>query len=151
VILLICGVYEDVTKRFRTESITKQQQQNTRWEATQRVMAAKLTTLTHKIVIQLYLVAESCTICSSHSRWPVRKLLDSPLYCYSNHKDIITSLVARFSNPGKTFEENTVYSNAFCELFDRKGYTSSSLFWSSHVEQNFHFSQLQNFVPKWHF
>jgi hypothetical protein len=33
---------------------------NTR-EATQRVMAAKLTRLTHKIAIQLYLVAESCT------------------------------------------------------------------------------------------
>jgi len=48
-------------------------------EATQRVMAAKLTRLTHKIVIQLHLVAESCTerctICSSHSRWPVWKLL----------------------------------------------------------------------------
>jgi hypothetical protein len=27
-------------------------------------MAAKLTRLTHKIDIQLYLVAESCTICS---------------------------------------------------------------------------------------
>jgi hypothetical protein len=38
-------------------------------------MAAKLTRLTYKIAIQLYLVAESCTICSSRSRWPVRKLL----------------------------------------------------------------------------
>jgi hypothetical protein len=37
-------------------------------------MAAKLTTLTHKIAIQLCLVAESCTICSSRSRRPVRKL-----------------------------------------------------------------------------
>jgi hypothetical protein len=36
---------------------------NTLWEATQRVMAAKLATLTHKIAIQLHLVAESCTIC----------------------------------------------------------------------------------------
>jgi len=34
-------------------------------------MVAKLTTLTHKIV-QLYLVAESCTICSSRFRRPVR-------------------------------------------------------------------------------
>jgi hypothetical protein len=31
-------------------------------------MAAKLIKLTHKIVIQLHLVAESCTICSSRSK-----------------------------------------------------------------------------------
>jgi hypothetical protein len=43
-------------------------------------MAAKLTNLTHKIAIQLHLVAESCTICSSRSRRPVRKLLDTPSY-----------------------------------------------------------------------
>jgi hypothetical protein len=49
----------------------------TRWEATQRVMAAKLTRLTHKIAIKLHLVTESCTICSSRSRQPVRKLLDN--------------------------------------------------------------------------
>jgi hypothetical protein len=48
---------------------------NTRWEAIQSVMAAKLTRLTHKIAIQLRLVAESCNICSSRFRWPVRKLL----------------------------------------------------------------------------
>jgi hypothetical protein len=51
---------------------------NTRWEATQRVMAAKLTGLTHKIGIQLHLVAESCANCSCRSRRPVRKLLDTP-------------------------------------------------------------------------
>jgi hypothetical protein len=33
-------------------------------------MAAKLTRLTHKIRIQLHLVAESCAICCSYSRWP---------------------------------------------------------------------------------
>jgi len=43
-------------------------------------MAAKLTRLTHKIAIQLHLVAESCTICSSCSRRPVRELLDTPSY-----------------------------------------------------------------------
>jgi hypothetical protein len=43
-------------------------------------MAAKLTRLTHKIVIQLYLVAESFNICSSRSRRPVRKLLDTSSY-----------------------------------------------------------------------
>jgi hypothetical protein len=53
---------------------------NTYWEATQGIIAAKVTRLTHRIAIQLHLVAESCTICSSRSRWPVRKLLDTPLY-----------------------------------------------------------------------
>jgi len=43
-------------------------------------MAAKLTRLTHKIAIQLLLVAENCTICGSRSRRPVRKLLDTPPY-----------------------------------------------------------------------
>jgi hypothetical protein len=43
-------------------------------------MAAKLTRLTHKIAIQLHLVTESCIICSSLSRRPVRNLLDIPSY-----------------------------------------------------------------------
>jgi hypothetical protein len=46
-------------------------------------MTAKLVTLirlTDKIAIQLHLVAESCTTCSCCSRWPVRKLLDTPSY-----------------------------------------------------------------------
>jgi len=53
---------------------------NTNWEATQRVMAAKLTRLTHKITIQLNLVAESCTLCSSCSRRPIQKILVTPSY-----------------------------------------------------------------------
>jgi len=44
-------------------------------------MAAQLTRLTHKVVIQLHPVAQNCTICSSRSRRPVRKLLDTPS-CY---------------------------------------------------------------------
>jgi len=40
-------------------------------------MAVKLTRLTHKIAMQLHLMTEGCTICSSRSRWPVRKLLDT--------------------------------------------------------------------------
>jgi hypothetical protein len=55
----------------------------TRWEATQRVMVAKLTRLTHKIAIQLHLVADSCTTCSSRCRRPVRKLLVTPSYFFS--------------------------------------------------------------------
>jgi len=43
-------------------------------------MATKLTRLTHKIAIQLNLAAERCTICSSRSRRPVRKSLDTPSY-----------------------------------------------------------------------
>jgi len=47
--------------------------------------------LTHKIAIQLHLVAG--TICSSRSRRPVRKLLDTPSYSslhifVSHNKDI---------------------------------------------------------------
>jgi hypothetical protein len=68
--------YEGVSKRFRTESTLTFGV--TRREATQRVMATKLTRLTHKITIILHLVAESCTICSSRFRRPVRKLLDTP-------------------------------------------------------------------------
>jgi hypothetical protein len=56
---------------------------NTRWEATQSVMAAKITRLAHKIARQLHLVAESCIICSSRSRRPVRILSDTPLYIQS--------------------------------------------------------------------
>jgi hypothetical protein len=76
------SLYEGVPKSFRTESITKYTLTFgiTHWEATQRVMAAKLTRPTHKIAIQLHLVAESCTICSSRSRRTVRKLLDTPSY-----------------------------------------------------------------------
>jgi hypothetical protein len=74
--------YEGVSKSFRTESITKYALTFgiTRWEATQRVMAAKLSRLTHKIAVQLHLVAKSCTICSSRTRRPVWKLLDMPTY-----------------------------------------------------------------------
>jgi hypothetical protein len=80
----VCNLqtYEGVSESFRTESIMRYKltRINTRWETTQRVMAAKLTRLTHKIAIQLHLVAESCTICSCRSRLPVGKLLDTPSY-----------------------------------------------------------------------
>jgi hypothetical protein len=51
-------------------------------------MAAKLTILTHKIVIQPYLVAESCTICSSRSRRPDRKLFGYTLVCFLNRLNL---------------------------------------------------------------
>jgi hypothetical protein len=75
-------IYDGVSKSFRTESTTKYTLTFgiTRREAKQRVMAAKLTRLTHKIATQLHLVAESSTICSCRSRRPVRTILDAPLY-----------------------------------------------------------------------
>jgi hypothetical protein len=48
-------------------------------------MVAKLSRLTHKITVQLHLVADSCTIRSSRSRRPVRKLLDTPSYYVLYH------------------------------------------------------------------
>jgi len=74
--------YEGVSKSFRAESITEYTLTaiNTRWESTQRVIAAKLTRLTHKIPVQLHLVTESWTIYSSRSRRPVRRILDTPSY-----------------------------------------------------------------------
>jgi hypothetical protein len=56
-------------------------------------MATKLTRLTNKIEIQLYLVAESCTICSSRSRRPVRKLLDTPSYVIKKKEDFYTKFL----------------------------------------------------------
>jgi hypothetical protein len=80
-ILILSSHVWDVSKRFRTESITKGTTTiNTHWEAIQSVMAEKLTRLAHKIAIQLRLAAESSTICSSRSRRPVRKLFDTPSY-----------------------------------------------------------------------
>jgi hypothetical protein len=78
--ILVIFRYEAVSKSFRTESVTKSTTTNFRWEATQRVVASKLTIPTNKIAIQLHLVAENCSICSSRSRRPVRKLLDTPSY-----------------------------------------------------------------------
>jgi hypothetical protein len=53
-----------------------------RWlRSNQRVMVAKLTRLTHRIAIQLHQVAESCTICTFHSRWLVWKLWIHPHMC----------------------------------------------------------------------
>jgi len=51
------------------------------------IMAAKLTILTHKIAIQLHLVADSYTICSFRSRRTVRKLLGTPSYVNTKQVD----------------------------------------------------------------
>jgi hypothetical protein len=89
--------YEGVSKSFRTESITKWTTTiNTRWEATQRVMTAKLTRLIHKIAIQLHLVTETSTICSFRPRRSVRKLLDTSSY---NSGFTLTLLYTRGRSP----------------------------------------------------
>jgi hypothetical protein len=57
---------------------------------------------THKIAIQLHLMAESFIICSSRSRWPVRKLVDTPSYiiCTEYHCRVINT-------PGLDFRPKT--------------------------------------------
>jgi len=74
-LMSVCYMYQDVSKSFRTESITKQKQTHV-----EKQHKTKLTRLSHKIAIQKQLVAETCTICSSRSRRPVRKLLGRPSY-----------------------------------------------------------------------
>jgi len=83
----VTNMYEGVSKSSWTELITKYILAFgiAHWEVTQRIMMAKLTRLTHNIVIQLHLVAESCTICNSCSRWLVWKLLDTPLYSSTHY------------------------------------------------------------------
>jgi hypothetical protein len=85
-----CLVLRGVCKSSRTESITNYTLTtiNTSWEPIQRVITAKFTRLAHKIAIQLHLVAEKCTICSSRSRRAVRKLLVTPSYVhYCTHQN----------------------------------------------------------------
>jgi hypothetical protein len=66
------------------------------------VVAAKLTKLTHKIAIQLHPVAESCTICSSSSRWPVRKLLGTPSYIIFDLRLLFMEITSCDSSVGIT-------------------------------------------------
>jgi hypothetical protein len=116
-------VYEGVSKSFRTDSITKYTLTtiNTRREAIQRVMTAKLSRLTHKIAVQLHLVAESYTICSSRSRRPVRKLLDTLSYKESR-KEAVWRIC--------TLESGARVSAA---VFERRAWTCATQFWSSNV------------------
>jgi len=72
-------LYYGVSKSFQTESITKYTLTTNKPSLRSNI---KLTRLTHNTEIQLHLVAESCIICSSRNKWPVRKLLDIPSYMY---------------------------------------------------------------------
>jgi hypothetical protein len=110
--------YEGVSKRFRTESITKYTLTtiNTRWEATQRVMEAKFTTVIRKIAIQLRLVAESCTKCSFRSRRPVRKLLDTPSY-KSTLVQLVTWVEITFHSVVQNFKMGIMIQLIYPSLF----------------------------------
>jgi len=59
---------------------------------TQRIMAAKLTRLAHKIAIQLHLVAENCKICGSRFRRSVRNLFVTPSHGESQERHADLSL-----------------------------------------------------------
>jgi hypothetical protein len=76
-------------------------------------MAAKLTRLTHRIAIQLHLVAESCTICSSRSRWPVRKLWDTTSYSYILDSKLIIRLTRETERAGYNSLEFPYFSEKF--------------------------------------
>jgi hypothetical protein len=78
-----CGIIRRCIQKFPDWVDNEITIMNTRCEATKRVMATKLIRLTHKIAAQLHLVAESCIVCSSRSRRPDRKLLDTPSYVYA--------------------------------------------------------------------
>jgi len=51
-------------------------------------MAEKLARLTHRVAIQLHLMSESCTICSTCFRRSVCKLLDKPRTCTIQWKSL---------------------------------------------------------------
>jgi hypothetical protein len=86
--------YEGVSKSFWTESITKHMLTFgiAHWEAIQRVMAAKLARLTHKIAVHLHLVAESCTICSS------RQAASPDTFGYTLVPEMSTAVTTKISN-----------------------------------------------------
>jgi hypothetical protein len=76
-------------------------------------MAAKLTRLTHKVAIQLHLLTEGCTIYSTRSRRPVRKLLDTPSYIFlSKRKESEGSCTYYPSNS----ERENCLKHQFCEI-----------------------------------
>jgi len=52
-------------------------------------MTVKLTRLIHKVALQLHLVKEGCTICSSRSRQTVWKLLDTPSYTLPQYEQFV--------------------------------------------------------------
>jgi hypothetical protein len=125
-----------VCKSFRTEKITKYMLTFgiTPWEATQRVMAVKLTRLTHKMAIQLHLVAEICTICSSRSRRPFRKLLDTLVLRneYQSQQEVRRLVVRALGDFGQGWQHTHSYICTRCienHFFLKRHLQSSTDFW----------------------
>jgi hypothetical protein len=125
-------VYEGVSKRFRTKSVTQCTFTFgiTRWKATQRFMAAKLIRLTHRIAIQLYLVAESCTNCSSRSKATSPDTFGYTLVFCANFANLClrnhSHPVASKSTPAcLTFQDNVHVGSADCVSI-----SYYSFFWS---------------------
>jgi hypothetical protein len=82
-------------------------------------MATKLTRLTHKIAIQLLLVAKSYTIFSSLSRRPVQKLLDTPSYSLPNLCDVrehLSDIELWLSTGGDCKQEGGKYTKVEYEI-----------------------------------
>jgi hypothetical protein len=77
-------------------------------------MVAKLTRMTHKITIQLQLVAESRTICSSRSRRSVRKLLDTPSYNLCSWMSQWNALCISTSGSGISHHFSSPYTGIMC-------------------------------------
>jgi len=87
---------------------------------------AKLTTLTHKIAIQLCLVTESCTISSSRSRRPVREILDTTSYLLRGcvALGVLLTTFIRFHYECYFVEELRKTGNRFnSSVRDKHGYT----------------------------
>jgi hypothetical protein len=96
-------------------------------------MAAKLTRLTHKIAIQLHLVAESCNICSSRARLPVRKLLDTPSYIQPSNRVSFDSFMGM--NVNTRWHIFTSYKNNLPPILTTP-FLSSSRHVSAHIGQS---------------
>jgi len=79
-------------------------------------MTVKLTRPTHKIAIQLHLLAQSCTICSSRSRRPVRKLLDTSSYMTTS-----TATRRRFHQHRSSTDQSKVTRNGSLFSFTSNG------------------------------
>jgi len=79
-------------------------------------MVAKLTRLTHKVAMQLHLVVESCSICSSHSRQSVWKLMGTPSY-KAPHYVAFSTLMLLPPSQVHIFSLDTLYGTNICRKF----------------------------------
>jgi hypothetical protein len=131
--------YECESKSFRTKSVTKYMFTFgiIHWEATQRFMTAKLIGLAHKMAPQLHLVAENCTIYSSRSSRPVRKLLDTPTYIWRFEAQQMSIIkVTHWLEVMYVVESFKNLCFLLCRLFvsTDRGSRIWGLFWTKHTK-----------------